>query len=237
MSIATPTEPKTVVEPGPPRVEPKIGEQRFVIYNLGWAGYEKLLDLFGDHGPRMNYSGGSVELMSPLIRHERNGKLIGFMIETIVEELDIPANALGSTTFRRRLADRGLEADECYYLANAGKLTTVDRPDLDVDPPPDLAIEIEITNSLLDKLGIYAGIGVPELWRFDGTVLSVLLLQPDRTYAKSEVSRSFPFLPMAELVRFLGEYDHSDETGWRRRFRTWTRDVLLPIHRAAQATD
>jgi Uma2 family endonuclease len=179
----------------------------------------------------MNYCRGELELMSPLIAHERPKNLFGYMIETIVVELNIPANAVGSTTYKRRLAESGLEPDECYDVANAGKLISKRRPDLDIDPVPDLAIEIEITNSLVDKLSIYAGIGVPEIWRYDGSVLTVLLLQADRTYAASEVSTSFPFLPMKEVLRFLETYDQNDETGWRRSFQTWVREVLLPIYR------
>ena len=227
MATATETTPAT-------RAKPEVGEHRFIIYNVGWEGYEALLELFGDDGPRMNYSKGNVELMSPLIPHEQYSNLIGYMIECLTEELDIPRNALGSTTFKRRMADRGLEPDECYYIANAGRIRKHQRsPDLDVDPPPDLAIEIEITNSLLDKLGIYAGIGVPEIWRFDGEALIVLLLQPDGTYAESQTSASFPFLPMGEIVRFLHEYDPADETRWGRSFRAWVREVLLPIYRNA----
>jgi Uma2 family endonuclease len=219
------------------RTVPEVGELRFMIYNVGWEGYETLLKLFGDDGPRMNYSRGSVELMSPLIPHERPKKLFAYMIETIIVELDIPANALGSTTYKRRLADKGLEPDECYYVANAGKLGDRDRPDLDIDPPPDLAIEIEITSSLLDKLGIYAGIGVPELWRFDGEDLAVLLLQPDGSYSPSETSASFPFLPMNEFVGFLEQYSQREETRWRRRFCTWVREVLLPIYQNQAAPE
>ena len=215
----------------PARTE--VGEHRFLIPNVGWDRYEALLELLGDDGPRMNYARGSVELMSPSIPHERYKKALGFQVETLIEELDIPANALGSTTYKRRLADRGLEADECYYLANAGRISDRRRPDLDIDPPPDLAIEVEITSGLLDKIDIYAGIGVPEVWRFDGETLSVLLLGPDGTYAESETSRSFPFLPMAEFAQWLHDHDLAEETRWRRSFRAWVRDVLLPRHRGA----
>ena len=226
--MATATEARTSS-----RTKPEAGEHRFVIYNVGWEGYETLLKLFGDDGPRMNYSGGNVELMSPLIPHERSKKLFGYMIEALTDELDIRRNALGSTTFRRRMADKGLGPDECYYIANAGRIGGQRSPDLDVDPPPDLAIEIEITNSLLDKLDIYAGIGVPEIWRYDGETLTVLLLQPGGTYAASESSASFPFLPMKEFVRFLHAHDPDEETRWGRSFRAWVREVLLPIYRNA----
>ena len=232
--MATVTEIKSTSTPTT-RIEPEVGERRFVIHNLNWDGYETLLRLFGDDGPRMNYTKGSVELMSPLIPHERPKKLIGFMIECVTEELDIPSNALGSTTFKKRLADRALEADDCYYIANAGRLGRHHRqPDLDVDPPPDLAIEIEITNRLIAKLGTYAGIGVPEIWRYDGESLRVLLLRPGGTYEVSEISLAFPFLPMADVVRFLRDHDPDSETRWRRSFRLWVREVLLPIYNAAR---
>jgi Uma2 family endonuclease len=215
-----------------PRTKPAIpapGEHRFLIHNVSWDRYEALLEIFGDDGPRMNYCRGELELMSPLIPHERPKNLFGSMIEIIVVELNIPANALGSTTFKRRLAELGLEPDECYYVAHAGQLVGQRKPDLDIDPPPDLAIEIEITISLVDKLAIYAGIGVPEIWRYDGKVLSVLLLDPDRHYVVSEFSASFPFLPLGEIQRFLNSYNQEDETGWRRSFQAWVREVLLPL--------
>jgi Uma2 family endonuclease len=214
------------------KVDAQVGEERFVLWDAGWEIYEKLLERYADGGPRMNYLRGSIEFMSPLIPHARFGKLFGYMVEAITDELDIPRNALGNTTFKRKLAACGLEPDECYYLANAGRIPPDRRsPDLDVDPPPDLAIEIEITNSILDKLDIYAGIGVPEIWRYDGEILSVLLLQADGTYALSETSRAFPFLPMSEVVRFLEEYDSANETRWGRSFRAWVREVLLPLYR------
>lgn len=213
------------------RTKPEVGELRFVIDNVSWDRYEALLELFGDDGPRMNYCRGALELMSPSFPHERSKKLLGFMVETLTEELEIEANSLGSSTFRRQLAEKGLESDESYSIANAGKITNQRHPDLDVDPPPDLAIEIEITSSLVDKLSIYAGIGVPEIWRFDGEHLTVLLLRPDGTYATSPTSSSFPFLPMGEILTFLEEFDATEETRWRRSFRAWVREVLLPIYR------
>jgi Uma2 family endonuclease len=227
--MASVTEP--TAKPRATSNESSIGEHRFLIHNVSWESYEALLELFGDEGPKMNYCRGELELMSPLIAHERPRNLFGYMIETIVVELNIPADALGSITYKQRLAESGLEPDECYYLANAGKLVSKLRPDLDIEPPPDLAIEIEITNSLVDKLSIYAGIGVPEIWRFNGSTLTILILQPDRTYVISEGSSAFPFLPMGEVLRFIKEYNKDDETGWRRSFQLWVREVLLPGYR------
>jgi Uma2 family endonuclease len=171
--------------------------------------------------------------MSPLIIHERYKKLFGYMVEAITDELDIPRVAAGATTFNAEILDRGLEPDECYYLANAARLRATDRIDLAIDPPPDLAIEVEITSSLLDKLGVYAALGVPEVWRFDGETLTVLLLGADGVYAPSPTSAAFPFLPMGEIVRRLQEYDPNNDTRWGRAFRAWVRDELAPRIRDA----
>src|ERR1700754_1716357 len=89
----------------PTAVATEIGEHRFLLRNVGWAGYEALLDLLGDDGPRMNYPHGDVELMSPLHHHERIKRLLGYMIEAITDELDIRRNTLGSTTFKKQDTD------------------------------------------------------------------------------------------------------------------------------------
>ncbi len=215
----------------PDRTATEIGERRFVIYNIGWDGYLALLRILGDHGPRLTYADGNVELMSPLLPHEDFSKRLGRMVETIGEVLEIPVRPTRSTTLNREDLDRGLEADESYYIANVGLFGGRREIDLDVVPPPDLAIEIEITSSILKKLEIYARLGVPEIWRFDGEILTVLLLGPDGAYAPSERSASFPFLPMGEIAGFLLDPDWSDESRWARRFRAWVHDGLAPLYR------
>jgi Uma2 family endonuclease len=214
-----------------------LGERRFVLYNVGWKGYQGLLEIVGDHGPRIAYSQGNVELMSPLLPHEGFGRRLGRIVETIGEELEIPIRPAKSMTLNREDLDRGIEPDESYYIANVGRIGSRMKLDFEVDPPPDLAIEIEITNSILDKIEIYARLGVPELWRFDGEVLSVLLLQHDGSYAASTRSAAFPFLPMHEVARFVLDPDMSDESRWGRSFRRWVRNILLPIYRTPPAPE
>lgn len=210
------------------RTRPAEGESRFVIHNLGWGGYQTLLDLFGERSIRVTYDRGNAELMSPLLAHERYRSLLGYMVEAITDELDLPRVAAGATTFKSEALDRGIEPDECYYLANAGRLRGTERIDLTIDPPPDLAIEIEITSSVLDRLGIYAALGIPEVWRFDGRSLEVLLLQPDGAYVEGPTSAAFPFLPMGVMARFLREHDGTNDTRWARGFRAWVRDEIVP---------
>lgn len=209
-----------------------IGEDRFLIPHVDWDGYEALLKIVGNRKSiRATYDRGTVELMSPLFSHDRFGNLFGRMIEAITEELDIPIAAAGSTTLRRKTLDRGLEADESYYVTNVHRVPNSDRIDLDVDPPPDLAVEVEITNSILKRLDIYAALGVPEIWRFDGEALTVLCLGEDGQYAASKTSRAFPFLPLDEVERFLRAHVPGQDTRWAKGFRAWVRAVLLPLYR------
>lgn len=206
------------------------GEQRFAIRGVTWGQYEQILAALGDHPQRLAYYDGVIELMSPGPWHETYGYRLGRMVDIVTEELDIPMKALGSTTLRRQIVQRGLEADRTYYFENARHLTGTDHLDLEATPPPDLAIEVEITSSILDKLSIYAGLGVPELWRHDGQTLRVFLLQADGSYAESPTSRAFPFLPMPDLSRRLHGIDPTNDTRWARDFRAWVREVVAPLY-------
>jgi Uma2 family endonuclease len=208
------------------------GERRALIRGVGWEGYEALIEWFADGGPRLTYADGDVEFMSPLNDHERPTKFLAILVETIVEELDIPCASYRSATLARRSADRGLEPDECYYLANADRLLGNSRIDLDAEPPPDLVIEVEITNPLLPKLEVYARLGFPEIWHYDGATLAVLQLGPDGRYRSTPRSRALPFVPMDAIEAFLRDAPPSgNETAWRRRVQAWARETLLPLHR------
>jgi Uma2 family endonuclease len=214
----------TVVEPRKRSLTP---ESRFVISGLDWKGYDALLDLLGDRGIGLTYDRGSVELMTTSQDHEQFSQLLGLVVVILTAELFLPRISVGRMTWRRELLDRGLEADDCFYLANAPRVRgkTID---LSVDPPPDLAIEVEISRSALDRMGIYAALRVPEIWRYDGETLRVEPLQPDGTYATSKTSLAFPFLPLDEVVRFLQQGAAMDHAEWERTLRAWVRAELVP---------
>ena len=230
MSIAIPTAPSS---PLPVANAPDLsseGERRFVIHNLDWSGYQTLLDLFGDDGPRMYYLNGTVELMTVGFSHESRKKVLARMIEAMTEELDIPIRTAGSATLKRESVKRGAEPDESYYIANAARMGGVTDLNLEVIPPPDLVIEVEITSPLLDKLTLYGGLKVAEIWRHGRQGLTVLLLQLDGSYVESSQSRAFPFLPMDGFARQLQDYDPANETRWIRAFRVWVREVVAPLY-------
>jgi Uma2 family endonuclease len=197
-------------------------EQRVVLRGIDWEGYETILKVIGDQAAvRLAYDGGDLELMSPSTDHDGYKTLIGRMIEVLTMELDIPCEGLGSSTWKKTLADKGIEPDECYYIASSARVAGRFDIDLNVDPAPDLAIEIEISRSALDRMGIYAALGVSEVWRFDGETLTVEVLQADGTYSAQATSPSLPFLPLDRLVDWIYEADGVSQTTWIRRFRDW----------------
>jgi Uma2 family endonuclease len=217
----------TIDESKPRTLEP---EQRVVLCGIGWEGYETVLRLVDDRcRVRLTYDRGDLEIISPSLEHEEYGELLGLLIMFVTGELHIPCRMAGSTTWRKQIKDKGLEPDKCFYLASFPRVRGKKTIDLDVDPPPDLAIEVEISRSALDRMGIYAAIGVPEVWRWDVEALHVAQLQADGTYAEVPVSPSLPFLPPDEVVRWLRLAEEiEDHSEWGRRLREWVRDELAP---------
>jgi len=202
-------------------VESLQPESRVVLHGIPWSTFESLVAASDNRGARFTYDQGDLEIMSPSREHERLKRYIGRMIEAVTEERGIPIDSASSTTLRAEWEKRGLEADESYYIANEPAVRGKRKIDLGVDPPPDLAVEVDISSSSLDQLKIYASLGVPEVWMCDGVTLTVHRLQPGGEYARQTRSPTFPFLPLDELERFLARRDETDETTWIRSFRAW----------------
>jgi len=203
-------------------------ENRVVLSDISWATFEALLADADHRGSRFTYDGGILEIMSPSSEHERIGRLIGRMIEAFTEEKEIPIQSGGSTTLKSELKQRGLEPDECYYIANESQVRELDEIDLSVNPPPDLAIEVDITNSSMDQLCIYEALGVPEVWMCDGKHLKIYRLQDDGVYAIQDRSPTFPSLPPETILDFLARRKTTDETSWIKLFRDWVRENIKP---------
>jgi Uma2 family endonuclease len=197
------------------------GETRVVLRNVAWDVYERLTSEAGRAGTRFTYDGGVLEIMSPSREHERVKRRIGRMIEAMTEELSIPIDSAGSTTLKSQLKQKGVEADECYYIANEPKVRGRDDLDLSTDPPPDLAVEIDISASSIDQLAIYSALGVPEVWFCDGTRVEFHAMVSGGAYARRDRSAAFPFLDAGDVERFLALRNEGDETTWIRSFRAW----------------
>src|SRR4030095_5437936 len=141
--------------------------------NIRWATYVALLEDFGEHRGRLTYDRGRLEIVSPTKKRGRLKKLLARLIETFTEEVGIKIQSVSSTTLNRGDLQRGVEADECYYVASEAAVRDKEEIDLTRDPPPDLVIEVEVSKRLLGRVPIYAAMGVPEAWRFDGKNLRV----------------------------------------------------------------
>ncbi|HEY9740149.1 MAG TPA: Uma2 family endonuclease, partial [Coleofasciculaceae cyanobacterium] len=141
---------------------------RVLLRNISWQTYQDLLkDLEEQPGIRLSYDRGLLEIMAPSPPHENYKKVLGRFVETLTEELNIEIKSLGSLTCKREDLARGLEPDQCYYIQNEAVVRTLDEIDFNQDPPPDLVIEIDISSSSINRLSLYAALGVPEVWRYD----------------------------------------------------------------------
>jgi len=176
---------------------------RVILRNISWSTYQALVrDFEAEPAMRLTYDSGSLEIRMPLDPHETYKKLLGRLIEAATEELGLEVRSLGSRTCNREDLAKGLEPDQCYYIQNEALVRDVKRIDLTQYPLPDLAVEIDITSSSLNRMAIYAALGVPELWRYNGSDLIIYGLY-NGEYSQQEASTALPSLKAADLAYFL----------------------------------
>lgn len=177
-------------------------ERRVLLSNVPWSTYVVLRDSLDGPGVRMTYLEGSLEIMSPSREHEVGTTQIARLLELFCLERDIPLYGYGATTLRREKMQRGLEPDRCYCRDRDGDV-------------PDLALEVIVTNPLLDKLEVYRGLGVREVWIYKDRRLEVRVLRADR-YARAERSEVFPEVDLDAIARYAAM---SDQHAALRAFR------------------
>jgi Uma2 family endonuclease len=201
--------------------------QQLVLSNVDWRTYERLLRVFAERRTiRLTYDRGELEIMSPLPEHESDADMLGRFVVVLTEELGLPIKAGGSTTLRRRRKRRGLEPDRCWWIANEPRMRGKRTLDLRIDPPPDLAIEVDVTSSSLNRMGIYAALGVVEVWRIDGPVLTFHVLGTSGKYTERSHSLAFPLVTPADLLSFLALCATLDENAVVRQVRDWVRQRI-----------
>jgi Uma2 family endonuclease len=200
-----------------------------LLHDVRWQTYEALLEDIGDRPIRLTYHRGDLEIMTLSHGHENYNTLLGRFIETLTEELNIPIHSGGSTTMKKETLQSGLESDECYWIRNEPAMRGKKEFDILKDPPPDLAVEVDITSSPSARMDIYASLRIPEVWRFDGENLRVFVLDAKGRYQQRAVSAVFPFLPLEKIADFIRLSDTQDETTLIRSFRQWVREEILPV--------
>jgi Uma2 family endonuclease len=199
-------------------------EQRVTLHNVSWDTYERLLaDLRDSSAPRLTYDRGTLEIISPSSEHERYNRTIAQIVEEVAVETNVNIDNLGSTTFRREDIDKGFEPDSCFYIQNAVDVRGKKRIDLSIDPPPDLVVEIDITSPSIDKLSIFAQVGVREVWRFDGNTLTIYELALSE-YVERDASPAFPNISATDITGFIKDSETMERPVWVRKLRVWARD-------------
>jgi Uma2 family endonuclease len=203
--------------------------QQMLLRDITWEQLENILEELGERrSARISYSDGWLEIMVPLPEHEKDKEIIGDLLKILLEELKIDFETLGSTTFKNEQMRQALEADICFYIHNCQAVIGKNRLDLTIDPPPDLAIEIDITSRT--KFNNYEILGVPELWRYTHTGLQINLLQQGK-YVEANFSPNFPAIPIIELInKYVKESLNMGRSQAIRNFRSWLQQNL------AQAT-
>lgn len=182
---------------------------QIVIHNLSWQDFELLLEDLGEkRNTRIAYYQGTLEIMSPLALHERPHRIIAYIITTILEIQGRIWEDFGSTTFKRPDI-AGVEPDTCFYIQNASKVKGCTQMDLSIYPPPDLAVESDVTSKT--TLNAYISLGVPEVWIYSNQKLTIYILQAD-DYVESPLSPTFPNLPITELIPRLVQQAINDGT-------------------------
>ncbi|MEM9089406.1 MAG: Uma2 family endonuclease [Cyanobacteria bacterium P01_F01_bin.53] len=201
-----------------------IGEKRVTFYDLEWSAFKQIQQLLTERTrARFTYDNGVLEITMPLESHERFARLIERFILILVVETGLMVKTMGSTTLDREDLLKSAEPDDGYYIQNF-ELVADHTIDLATDPPPDLVVEVDITNTDIKKDLLYAGMGVPEFWRFDGREWMILCLE-EGAYVEREQSPTFPIVEKADLYQFL-EAALLNEVSAEINFRQWVRQQL-----------
>lgn len=194
-----------------------------LLENVGWQTFEKILSQLGDRrAARLAYDRGTLEIMAPLPEHEYYKEAVGDLVKDLADVLDVDYETLGSTTWKRPDLLAGVEPDNCFYFQHESVIRGKLDFDLTQDPPPDLVLEIDMTSKSLDRMPIYARLGVPEIWRYDKGQIKIYQLQSE-AYVETDTSLAFPKIPVQQIIPFIQQHRASGKKVMRRAFREWVR--------------
>ena len=199
--------------------------QSVCLEDVEWEEFERILEELGDRrNTRIAYTDRTLTIVAPLYEHESSKVTLGDMVKVLLEELDINYAAAGSTTLRRQDMGKGAEPDDSFYIEHCEQVLGKKKIDLDTDPPPDLAIEVDLTSKT--QIGIYEALGVPELWRFDSGRLRIDVLRDGR-YVQVKKSRVFPDWPIADLAKkYVEKAIAAGQGNATKELRKWIRGRL-----------
>jgi Uma2 family endonuclease len=195
-----------------------------LIYGVSWNEYSQFLDATADYNLRHTYDGYTLELMTPLKSHDWIKRILGRMIETMAFDLQFKIQSVGSTTLPSTKVEKGVQPDEGYYVTNEPVVRGKDTYEPDVDPPPDLIIEVDVTSSCVPRFPIFALLGIREIWHYSNGELEILWLAENGDYMRHESSREFPFIESTAVEAILEQYEDIDEDALIRQFVNMARE-------------
>ncbi len=205
-----------------------VADARIVLEHVSWDTYERLLaDDEGRRIPRMTYDQGVLELVTPSMPHEEDARTIGRIVDSVAATIGIPVRNVGSTTFRRQSLERGFEPDASFYVQHEKRIRGLREVDLEIDPPPDLIVEMEVSRTAIDKLPMFADMGIPEIWRCDGKRVTIHVLDGDH-YRESPFSLALPMVSGDVLTRFLDDSRTMLSPDWFQAVSEWAREQRVP---------
>ncbi len=202
--------------------------QHIVFEGVSWTTYQALLHDLGDHrSSRLSYDRGTLEIIMPSDLHEIIDRLLALMVTALTDELNLRIKNYGSTTLNREDLERGAEPDSCFYIQNVDKVLGK-KLDIATDPPPDLAVEVDITSSSRRRFGIYLQLQIPEVWRYTQSQGVVIYQLQNSQYVECEFSPTFPMISGAALRQFLQLADTEDDNSVIRSLRQWLKNQNSP---------
>ncbi len=213
---------ETVLNPSLKEMAQAAINQKLILQGVGWDFYERILEEFADsNGLHFAYDDGFLEVEVPLAKHEIPIQILSDLISTICIELEVDIRNFGSTTFRKQARAKGCEPDKGFYIQHERQVRGLDDINLSVNPPPDLVIEVDVTSPSLNKLPIYAALGVPEVWLYKGTEIIFYKLFGG-VYDETQTSVALPMLDSRKATEFLQRGLTESYTKWIREIREWT---------------
>ncbi|MCY7375260.1 MAG: Uma2 family endonuclease [Pyrinomonadaceae bacterium] len=201
--------------------KPKLTKNE-VLYGVSWEMYDELVaDNRNSQFPRLTYDSGILEItMSNSLQHEEDSRNLAALFEQIAVELEVNFRRSGSTTFRRKNISKGFEPDSCFYIQSLEKIVGKEDLNSEVDPPPDLIIEINKTSSPRQRMPIFAAFGVAEVWRFTKKQVKFYVLR-EGVYLEAKMSLALPILASEQATDFLLDARTMSSTAWAKLLRNW----------------
>lgn len=202
-----------------------LAETRTLLQNISWQTFKTMLAEMGDErNSRISYDNGIVEIITPLMPHENSNRLIEAFVGVLCDELGLEVKSTGSVTLTRDDLEKGGEPDSSYYIQNEAIVRDKENIDLETDPPPDLVLEVEYSKPKVDKLSLYAAMGIPEFWRYNGSILRVYVLSEGK-YTEVETSPTFPLVIVEQIPKFITQAKKDGQMSTIRAFRNWVRGL------------